>query len=147
MRRRGRVRRVGKWAGVAVCVILLAGQVVGRFGFVEWWADGFLLSVSGGAVRIAWWQPTRFEGALKAAWYPRKDIHWTLLPYNAWPVRDVLIPLWIFAVAIAVPTTVLWWLDRRRLAPGHCPCCGYDLTGNVSGRCPECGAQVGASSD
>ena len=34
MRRRGRVRRVGKWAGVAVCVILLAGQVVGRFGFV-----------------------------------------------------------------------------------------------------------------
>jgi hypothetical protein len=23
--------------------------------------------------------------------------------------------------------------------PGHCPHCGYDLTGNVSGVCPECG--------
>jgi hypothetical protein len=32
-----------------------------------------------------------------------------------------------------------FWRDRR--PPPHC-CqgCGYDLTGNVSGRCPECGA-------
>ena len=28
----------------------------------------------------------------------------------------------------------------RKLTPGTCPQCGYDLTGNVSGRCPECGA-------
>ena len=25
--------------------------------------------------------------------------------------------------------------------PGSCKKCGYDLTGNVSGRCPECGAE------
>ncbi len=24
-----------------------------------------------------------------------------------------------------------------------CPSCGYDLSGNVSGRCPECGTRVG----
>jgi hypothetical protein len=24
--------------------------------------------------------------------------------------------------------------------PGHCRRCGYNLTGNVSGACPECGA-------
>jgi len=29
-----------------------------------------------------------------------------------------------------------------RLAPHVCRTCGYDLTGNVSGRCPECGAVV-----
>src|SRR5688500_10199075 len=32
---------------------------------------------------------------------------------------------------------------RRREASmkaGLCPSCGYDLTGNVSGTCPECGA-------
>jgi hypothetical protein len=28
---------------------------------------------------------------------------------------------------------------RCRLSLGRCPACGYDLTGNVSGTCPECG--------
>jgi len=26
--------------------------------------------------------------------------------------------------------------------PGHCTTCGYNLTGNVSGKCSECGEQV-----
>ncbi len=30
----------------------------------------------------------------------------------------------------------------RRLADGHCGYCGYDLTGNVSGVCPECGERI-----
>jgi hypothetical protein len=29
-----------------------------------------------------------------------------------------------------------WW------PPGTCPQCGYNLTGNVTGRCPECGTCV-----
>ena len=40
----------------------------------------------------------------------------------------------------------LGWLQMRRwgarnvrLALGQCLACGYDLTGNVSGVCPECG--------
>lgn len=31
---------------------------------------------------------------------------------------------------------------KRKLSPGHCLNCGYDLTGNVSDICPECGAAV-----
>ncbi len=31
-------------------------------------------------------------------------------------------------------------LALRRWNQGRCMNCGYDLTGNVSGRCPECGA-------
>ena len=34
----------------------------------------------------------------------------------------------------------LWWSRR---AAGLCNRCGYDLTGNVSGACPECGTAVG----
>jgi hypothetical protein len=30
-------------------------------------------------------------------------------------------------------------LQRLLLAQGICGCCGYDLTGNTSGVCPECG--------
>lgn len=29
-----------------------------------------------------------------------------------------------------------------KLQPGHCKACGYDLTGNVSGRCSECGMPI-----
>ena len=31
---------------------------------------------------------------------------------------------------------------RRRLRLGRCSRCGYDLSGNVSGVCPECGTSV-----
>lgn len=34
------------------------------------------------------------------------------------------------------------WMEQRSERPpppGHCQRCSYDLTGNVSGRCPECG--------
>ena len=33
-------------------------------------------------------------------------------------------------------------LRRHRYPPGHCQSCGYDLTGNVSGVCPECGTEI-----
>ena len=37
---------------------------------------------------------------------------------------------------------------RRRLRPhartGHCAACGYNLSGNVSGTCPECGTSTSA---
>ena len=54
----------------------------------------------------------------------------------------VIVPLWIGFTIVAIPTAFLWWRDRGRIRPGHCQHCGYDLTGNVSGRCPECGKPV-----
>ena len=58
----------------------------------------------------------------------------------------VVMPLWIPFVLVAVPTAYLWWRDRRRIPPGHCRNCGYNLTGNVSGTCPECGQTILAAS-
>ena len=46
---------------------------------------------------------------------------------------------WLFIVA--VPMTFA--LRRRLYYPvGHCRSCSYNLTGNVSGVCPECGTKV-----
>jgi len=57
--------------------------------------------------------------------------------------RYLIMPLWLPFAVFAGPTLILWFLDRRRRFPrGHCQKCGYDLTGNVSGRCPECGTPV-----
>jgi hypothetical protein len=55
----------------------------------------------------------------------------------------VVMPLWICFTIVATPTAWLFWRDRRRIPPGHCRECGYNLTGNVSGVCPECGERVG----
>jgi len=34
------------------------------------------------------------------------------------------------------------WREFRRPKRGFCQSCGYDLTGNASGTCPECGGDV-----
>lgn len=33
-------------------------------------------------------------------------------------------------------------LERWAIPAGHCTTCGYNLTGNTSGVCPECGSGV-----
>ena len=42
--------------------------------------------------------------------------------------------------------SVFIWLPRyerwARASTGRCARCGYDLTGNVSGACPECGTPI-----
>ena len=47
------------------------------------------------------------------------------------------IPLWFLFLLFALAAK---WLsgDRSRPPSGHCGC-GYDLTANTTGRCPECG--------
>ncbi len=46
-----------------------------------------------------------------------------------------------FGLLLAVPTLLMWWLDRpRRPLAGHCRRCGYNLRGLTEARCPECGA-------
>jgi hypothetical protein len=56
------------------------------------------------------------------------------------------LPLWIpLAVFAAYPTLALIQAPVRRwrrYRKGRCLNCGYDLTGNVSGVCPECGIEV-----
>ena len=54
--------------------------------------------------------------------------------------------------AYAVVVTVSWSIKRfrrirryevvQRAAKGLRPLCGYDLTGNASGICPECGKRI-----
>jgi len=72
------------------------------------------------------------------------------------PGAYVLVPLWMLFVPSAAAALVAWrrrsrayvfWSRRHdpRLAPGHCQKCGYNLTGNVSGRCPECATPTDTS--
>jgi hypothetical protein len=53
-------------------------------------------------------------------------------------VIGVETPCWLLFLLASIPTAFLWYRDRRP-PKGHCQTCGYDLTGNVTGICPECG--------
>jgi len=61
--------------------------------------------------------------------------------------RGLRIPLIVcLPVFAAYPTITLLFgparLRRRRRKRGLCVKCGYDLKGNVSGVCPECGTEI-----
>lgn len=68
------------------------------------------------------------------------------------PLRAVAWRMFValFALSPAFPLLWAWIYVRslnalfRRLRAGHCGACGYDLTGNLSGRCPECGTATAA---
>jgi len=56
--------------------------------------------------------------------------------------------VYCFSIPLWIPTAlcgVLAWMIHRALnlqSPGHCHQCGYDLFGNTSGVCPECGTPI-----
>jgi hypothetical protein len=52
-------------------------------------------------------------------------------------IPDVL----LIILAGVVPAVWLVARKRRQIA-GHCVKCGYNLTGNISGVCPECGKPI-----
>jgi len=57
----------------------------------------------------------------------------------------ILIPVWP-AVLIPFVTFCIQFARRPRMKAGHCTQCGYNLTGNASGTCPECGTSAAHSS-
>jgi hypothetical protein len=64
---------------------------------------------------------------------------------GAYRRTGLLLPQWVFLVTFAVlPLLRLCKFVRRRgrTIKGGCPACGYSLTANTSGVCPECGTPV-----
>lgn len=71
------------------------------------------------------------------------DPRWQKEPYKMvrvpyWPLGILLIVL----VTLLLRRNLLAWRLYRRARRGLCLRCGYNLTGNLSGICPECGTAV-----
>lgn len=68
------------------------------------------------------------------------------------PAPCLMVPVGIWIAAIGVGVAAARW-SRRKDQPerwgveGKCESCGYDLTGNTSGKCPECGTHIGAAAE
>ena len=135
------------WTGLAVCVLLLSVDVASIWWYVSWNRRelGRDWIVGGGQIQMLWTPRSRTSygpgwavGRLAnpgIEWWPEI---WT----DFLPATLVAIPLWIPLVAVAIPTGFLWRRERKRPRPGHCRSCRYNLTGNVSGVCPECGRKI-----
>ena len=54
----------------------------------------------------------------------------------------------IYAIVMGFASMFLERLHRkRRRRQGLCPRCEYNLTGNTSNTCPECGSPIGSNHD
>ncbi len=138
-------RRAVGWRLPAACAALLilmlvSGRYTLRLGFRHNW-----LSLEAGCLTATWvkhdtrhihW-PWHVGGVFanrdyRIRWLPARREHLNL--------RYLDLPLWIPIPLLLALGTGLWLRDRRRARLGCCPACAYDLVGNTSGVCPECGA-------
>jgi len=159
MKRRFRFRWLLKWTGTTACVVILvaAAACLRWRGVLFIAGDRFFAGIYGGAIYWQWagpWQPSRVLALLQDISLGF-DVHegspdWRgdgLSPryvpassnFGTFRYSWASFPLWIPFVLLGIPTALLWRLDRRRPRPGYCARCNYDLTGNVTCCCPECG--------
>lgn len=101
----------------------------------------FLIQIvaSSGVVKDCWTGPTKGVLGIDLA-VPNATTHQDPAVYK------LIAPYWLLTVLLS--TVPLVWGARRlrRLVshrPGACPSCAYNLTGNTSGKCPECGTAIG----
>ncbi len=158
MRRRSRLLRIAKWGGTILCAVCVIGFELGGTPALRYvwtlpsgkgagvWiaADGIgyasFVAIKLELVRGVFLLPTPNGWSLG---FPLDDVPLFGTRAGTWGGRVWGASSMFFAIVIGVPTACLWLVDRRRPLPGHCPC-GYDLTGNVSGVCPECGRKLPA---
>ena len=61
---------------------------------------------------------------------------------NTYVSRMFTVPYWFVTSALLILPLRFVILARKQMRIGHCPKCGYSLTDNSSGTCPECGTPV-----
>lgn len=148
MKKRGvqRAVRIAKWSGVALVALVLVLTIVStRVRFSVLWGR-FNVHLWPGAFQVLVWQPGTQDMKL--------DLSYVVTDYIAPPSWKFIIdrrsrgsqysgfyaPFWFWLALSALPTALLWWLDRATTRVGHCAKCGYDLSATKeAAACPECG--------
>ena len=142
-----RKRRIFKWVGLVVCSLCLLAFLTSLRWTPRCSIGSGVVFLEAGRVKVEYWgfSSKGDQELCRSIWKPPSFVleDASNLPWSFWFVPSHLyvgFPVWIPFVLIAVPTIVAWRRDRR-FPPGHCQKCGYDLTGNESGVCSECGTE------
>ena len=152
MKRSGMIRKILRWGSLSV--FLLVGVAwLASTRWQVWYAwslkilmsdDAQLLGIADGGVIYRSFHCIGYEEYIIGspgwhwAWgsgdfgFHKRRIESGEFRYSAW------IPMWPIVAGMSIPMLVTWVWPQKRI-PGTCRTCGYDLTGNVSGQCSECG--------
>ncbi len=126
------------WAGTTLCVLIAAAFVVSA-----WWRvwvavlDGPYIGVHAGGLECYWSTLAGRPG------YMRNGAGLRFALVGMTRSNGFTLPLVYPFAAAAIPTLLVWRVWPKPVKPGHCKC-GYDLRGNTSGVCPECGFEMPA---
>ncbi len=133
---RHRLRTFTLWTGTLLSLFIAAAFVVSAWWLAAAQARKVCVYFVGGSITVAW--DDRLATPLAAEQHVYRLNFW-----NRWAagVRYLEFPLYAAFAIVAIPTLLVWRFWPKPVKPGHCRC-GYDLTGNTSGVCPECGADV-----
>ena len=101
------------------------------------WRAAIAVGVSGGVGRLLGHRWVRFL----SGGCPVDDFFDSLLGHEL--SDPFLVAVLMLMIASGVFVFLGYWPARHiGILPGHCRKCSYDLTGNVSGICPECGEKT-----
>ena len=149
----GVLKHAGVWACAGVCAVAVLSCFVEMRCTPNCWSPSYI--VGGGAVErvdlpdCMDYDTYRMPGPVRAVEFAARPQNTArnfiefFFPAQKWATWRV--SLWSVFVAMTVPVATLSCIDRRRVRPGLCSRCGYDLRGAVSGRCSECGSLTGDS--
>jgi predicted RNA-binding Zn-ribbon protein involved in translation (DUF1610 family) len=125
-----------RWDRPGGVIQLGAGGVLVRWGQVPGVTTGWTRArdISGGILLLQ----ASYDADLDFIWWP----HHTTIGST----HTVQVPLWPLLVLTSTAAIWLSHRSRMRTRPGHCPRCGYNLSGlpaptdpSAAPRCPECG--------
>lgn len=68
---------------------------------------------------------------------------WGIFGWGPCPWHEVHLAVPLLLTATLTVISFFYTYRHSTLRPGCCTACGYNLTGNVSGICPECGTKTG----
>ncbi len=147
-----RWRRMLKWAGLLLCVVLAITLWISHSYRMGVFVRDRWIFVENGDIRMV----VYIHGVKRpfskcfleplgeyAGWHSEIESN-PPTGVNPWITRHSKEPIWFFLLVACAATGLVCWLNwrGRPSPPGHCKSCGYDLTGNVSGVCSECGVAV-----
>jgi len=130
-----------------------AGGLAGYFGLLYLRIPDFVLAMLGGAILGVlawrrWWQSSLlYSGTMFGLPYLIMTIDGAIfILLESFGARFFFTSALQDLVVVPLASGSAWMASRprcrraARMASNLCVKCGYNLTGNVTGRCPECGA-------